>query len=44
MSTNFTKWSLNIQNVRKMYLMAIKYVNIFQPKALQNLPKSGFFL
>jgi hypothetical protein len=34
-----TKWSLNIPNVRKIFQMAIKYISIFQSKALQNLPK-----
>jgi hypothetical protein len=29
----------NIPNVRKILTMAIKYVNIFQSKALPNLPK-----
>jgi hypothetical protein len=31
-------------NVRKIYQMEIKYTNIFHCKALQNSPKSGFWL
>jgi hypothetical protein len=36
---NEHKWSYNIPNVRKFLQMAVKYFNIFQSKALQNLPK-----
>jgi hypothetical protein len=35
-SLNITKWLLNIPNDQK-------YTNIFHSKALQNLPKVGFF-
>jgi hypothetical protein len=28
-------------NVRKIFQMAIKYINILQSKALKNLPKLG---
>jgi hypothetical protein len=30
-------------NVSKIFEMAIKYINIFQSKALENLPKLGFW-
>jgi hypothetical protein len=46
-----TKWTHNVPNVHKIsqmsvkyYKMAIKYINIFQSKALQNLPKFGFLV
>jgi hypothetical protein len=39
MSVKNFKWSLNIPNVCTIFQMAIKYINIFQSKALQNLPK-----
>jgi hypothetical protein len=34
---------INIPKDHKTFQMAIKYINIFQSKALQNLPKIGFF-
>jgi hypothetical protein len=43
-NTKCTKWSKSIPNVRKIFQMAIKYINIFQFKALQNLPKLGFLV
>jgi hypothetical protein len=36
-----TKWPYSIPNLHKIFQIAIKYVNIFQSKALQNLPKIG---
>jgi hypothetical protein len=42
-NTKCTKWSKNIPNVCKLFQMSIKYINIFQSKALQNLPKLEFF-
>jgi hypothetical protein len=44
MSTKFTEWSQNIPNIRKIFQMALKYINIFPSKALQNLPKLGFLV
>jgi hypothetical protein len=41
MNTKCTKWSRNIPNVHKILQMAIKYINIFQSKVLQNFPKLG---
>jgi hypothetical protein len=43
MNTKCTEWSLNISNLHKIFQMAIKYINIFQSKTLQNLPKLGFW-
>jgi hypothetical protein len=43
MNTKCTKWSLNIPNDRKLFLLAINYINILQSKALKNLPKFGIF-
>jgi hypothetical protein len=37
MNTKCTKWAQNIPNRHKIFQMAIKYINIFQTKALQNL-------
>jgi hypothetical protein len=37
------KLSYNIPNVHKIFRMAIQYINIFQSRALQNLPKLGIF-
>jgi hypothetical protein len=34
---------INIPNILKIFQMAIKYINIFPSKVLQNLPKLGFF-
>jgi hypothetical protein len=31
-------------NLSKIFPMAIKYINIFQSKGLQNLPKLGFLV
>jgi hypothetical protein len=39
-----TKCSKNIPEVRKILHMDTKYVNIFQSKALQNLPKLVFLV
>jgi hypothetical protein len=44
MNTKCTKWSLNIPNVCKIFQMALIYSNIFQSRALQNLPKLGFLV
>jgi hypothetical protein len=41
MNTKCTKRSQNIPNLHKIFQVAIKYINIFQSKALQNLPKLG---
>jgi hypothetical protein len=38
------KRSKNILNVRKIFQVATKYINIFQHKALQNGPKLGFLV
>jgi hypothetical protein len=35
---------IKIPNVLKILEMVIKYINIFQSKALQNLPKLGFLV
>jgi hypothetical protein len=43
-STKCTKWSKNITNVLEMFKMARKYINILQPKLLQDLPKLGFLV
>jgi hypothetical protein len=43
MTTNHTKRPCNIQNGRKIFLMVIKYYNIFHSEALQILPKIGSF-
>jgi hypothetical protein len=43
MTTNYTKRPYIIPNGNKLYQMAVKYANIFHPKALQNIPKYGFF-
>jgi hypothetical protein len=29
MNTKCTKWSLNIPNIRKIFQMALQYINIF---------------
>jgi hypothetical protein len=39
---NYTNLPQNIPNGRKMDQMAIKYLNIFHFRILQNLPKLGF--
>jgi hypothetical protein len=44
MNTKCTKWLYNIPNLHKIFQMAIKYINIFQSKAIQNLPKSGILV
>jgi hypothetical protein len=43
MNTDWTKLPYNIPNVCKIFQMPIKYINIYQSKALQNLPKFGIF-
>jgi hypothetical protein len=43
-NTKCTKWSLNIPNVCKIFQMAINFINIFQSKDLQNLPKLRFLV
>jgi hypothetical protein len=43
MTTNFTKLPQIITIGYKIFHMVIKYTNIFRSKALQNLPKLGFF-
>jgi hypothetical protein len=43
MNTKCTNWSNNISKVCEILQMAIKYINILQSKALQNLYKLGFF-
>jgi hypothetical protein len=35
---------INNPNVCKIFLMVIKYINIFQFKALKNFPKLGFLV
>jgi hypothetical protein len=37
------KMVIKYPNVRKIFQIATKYINIFQSKALQNCPKFGFF-
>jgi hypothetical protein len=37
-----TKWSQSISKACKIFQMVIKYINIFQSKALQNLPQLEF--
>jgi hypothetical protein len=44
MNTKWAKWPSDIPNGHKIYYMAIKYINIFQSKALQNLPEFGFLV
>jgi hypothetical protein len=39
----FNKWPQNIPNGLSIDQIAIKYVNIFRFKTLQNLPKIGIF-
>jgi hypothetical protein len=39
---NYTKLPENIPNGRKILAMVIKYTNIFDSKAHQNIPKLGF--
>jgi hypothetical protein len=36
--------AIKIPNVRKIFQMTMKYIYIFQSKALQNLPALGFFV
>jgi hypothetical protein len=38
------KWTQNVTNGHKIYQMSVKYVNIFQSKALQYLPPLGFLV
>jgi dUTPase len=44
MITNYTKRPYIIPNGRKILQMVIKYNNILNPKALQNMPKFGFWV
>jgi hypothetical protein len=44
MNTKCAKWPSDIPNGHEIFQMAIKYINIFQSKALQNLPKFGFLV
>jgi hypothetical protein len=44
MNTKCTKWSQNTLNIHKIFQIAIQYINVFQSKALQNLPKLGFLV
>jgi hypothetical protein len=44
MNTNCTKWSWGIPNVRTIFHTALKFINIFQSKALQNLLRLGFLV
>jgi hypothetical protein len=44
MNTKRTKWSYNIPNALKMSQIAIKYINIFPSKALQNSPNLEFWV
>jgi hypothetical protein len=44
MNTKCTKWSLDIPIVRKIFQMAIKYINILRSEAIHNLPKVGFLV
>jgi hypothetical protein len=44
MRTKCTQCSKNIPNLHKIFQMAIKYINIFLSKALQNVPKLGFLV
>jgi hypothetical protein len=39
-----TKRTRNVPNGRKISQMCAKYINIFQSKALQNLPKLEFLV
>jgi hypothetical protein len=39
MDTKCTKWAYNFPNTRKIFQLALKYINIFPSRALQNLPK-----
>jgi hypothetical protein len=42
-ATNYNKQPKIIPNGHKIFQMGTKYTNIFHSKALQNLPKLGFF-
>jgi hypothetical protein len=42
--TQWTQMYQNIPNVRQIFPMALKFINIFQSEALQNLPKLGFLV
>jgi hypothetical protein len=44
MKTHCSKWSQNIPNGHKIFLMAIKYINIFQSETLKMIPKLGFLV
>jgi hypothetical protein len=39
-----TECPLKIPNGSKLFQMVIKYTNIFDSKALQNIPKLGFLV
>jgi hypothetical protein len=43
-NTKCNKWSYNIPNIHKIFQKAIKYINIFQSKALNICPKLGFWV
>jgi hypothetical protein len=43
-NTKCNKWFKNVPNANQIFPMAIKYINIFQSKALQNLPNMGFLV
>jgi hypothetical protein len=40
----YQMYQINIPNVHKIFQMAVKYISIFQYKALQNFPKFGFLV
>jgi hypothetical protein len=40
-NTKYSKW---YTNVRKIFQMVIKYINVFQSKALKTFPKVGFLV
>jgi hypothetical protein len=44
MNAKCSKWSYNIPNVCEIFQMAMKYLDIFLSKALQNLTKFGFLV
>jgi hypothetical protein len=43
-NTKTNQMVIRIINVHKIFQEALKYINIFQSKALQNLPKFGFLV
>jgi hypothetical protein len=44
MTIKYSKWPQNVPDEHKIYQMAIKCINIFFCKILQNLPKLGFLV